>query len=80
MKSIDIAMVLEPYTDSIKELIELNDGDESMAINTMAHDYIGLSANDEYFLQFVMVGYSFLSSVISMYVPGSNCCIPDPNP
>jgi len=50
MKSIDIAMVLEPYTDSIKELIELNDGDESMAINTMAHDYIGLTANDEYFL------------------------------
>jgi hypothetical protein len=50
MKSIDIAMVLEPYTDSIKELIELNDGDESLAINTMAHDYVGLIANDEYFL------------------------------
>ncbi len=50
MKSIDIAMILEPYTDSIKELIEISDGDESLAINTMAHDYVGLISNDEYFL------------------------------
>jgi len=50
MKSIDIAMALESYSDSIIEMIKLNDGDESMAITSMAHDYVGLSSNDADFL------------------------------
>jgi hypothetical protein len=50
MKSIDIAMVLEPYTDSLKELIKLNNGKEKCVVNTMLHDFIGLSSNDEHFV------------------------------
>jgi hypothetical protein len=50
MISLDIAEVLEPYSDSIRELIDLNDGNESMAINTMCHDFLGLKSNDEDFL------------------------------
>ena len=50
MKSIDIAMVLEPYADSLKELIQLNDGNENVAIHTMVHDFVGLSSNDADFL------------------------------
>jgi hypothetical protein len=50
MISIDIAMALEPYCDSIRELIDINDGNETMAINTMSHDFLGLKSNDEDFL------------------------------
>ena len=50
MISIDIAMALEPYSDSIRELIELNDGNETIAINTMCHDFQGLKSNDPDFL------------------------------
>lgn len=50
MISLDIAEVLEPYSDAIRELIDLNDGDETMAINTMSHDFIGLKSNDKDFL------------------------------
>ena len=48
--SIDIAMALEPYSDAIRELIDLNDGNETMAINTMSHDFLGLKSNDLDFL------------------------------
>lgn len=50
MTSLDIAEILEPYSDAIRELIDLNDGDETMAINTMSHDFLGLKSNDEDFL------------------------------
>lgn len=50
MISLDIAEVLEPYSDAIRELIDLNDGDETIAINTMSHDFIGLKSNDDDFL------------------------------
>ena len=50
MISIDIAMALEPYSDAIRELIDLNDGNETMAINTMSHDFLGLKSNDPDFL------------------------------
>lgn len=50
MKSIDIAMTLEPYTDAIKELIKISNGEESLAINTMAHDYAGIISKDADFL------------------------------
>ena len=50
MTSLDIAELLEPYSDAIRELIELNDGDETIAINTMSHDFLGLKSKDEDFL------------------------------
>lgn len=50
MTSLDIAEILEPYSDAIRELIDLNDGDETMAINTMSHDFLGLKSNDKDFL------------------------------
>ena len=50
MISLDIAMALEPYSDAIRELIELNDGNETIAINTMSHDFLGLKSNDDDFL------------------------------